>query len=81
MDAFAESLGPQAKEKLLFLSDGNHELTRALGLEFDASARGMGKRMQRFAMVVDGDGVVKDVQVDAGGSIKLTRAGHLLSRM
>ena len=37
---------------LLMLSDGNAELTRALGLELDASASGMGMRSRRFALYV-----------------------------
>ncbi len=81
MEAFLQSLGPSAKGRVSMLADGNHELAKALGLAFDASARGMGTRMQRFAMVVDGQGVVQDVQVDAAGAIKTTRAGHLLSRL
>jgi peroxiredoxin len=81
MDAFLQSLGPIAQGRVTMLADGNHELSKALGLAFDASARGMGMRVQRFAMVVDGEGVIKDIQVDAAGAIKATRAGHLLSRL
>lgn len=81
MDAFLQSLGPIAQGRVSMLADGNLELTRALGLGFDASARGMGTRVQRFALVVDGEGIVKDAQIDAAGAIKTTRAGHLLSRL
>jgi peroxiredoxin len=81
MDAFMQSLGPIASGRVAMLADGNHELAKALGLTFDASARGMGTRVQRFAMVVAGDGVVNDVQVDAAGAIKTTRAGHLMARL
>ncbi|MFS8063763.1 MAG: peroxiredoxin, partial [Luteimonas sp.] len=35
---------------LLMLADGNGEFTRALGLEMDASAYGMGTRAKRFAI-------------------------------
>ncbi len=34
------------------LADGNGDFTRALGLEFDASKFGMGKRSQRYSMIV-----------------------------
>lgn len=56
----------QNAEAITMLADGNAELTRALGLEKDASSAGMGVRCQRFAMIVD-DGVVKYLGIDAKG--------------
>jgi len=52
-------------EHLVMLADGNADFTTALGLELDGSGFGMGKRSQRFAMIVD-DGVVSLLNVDAG---------------
>ena len=52
-------------EHLMMLVDGNAEFTAALGLELDGTGFGMGKRSQRFAMIVD-DGVVSMLNVDAG---------------
>jgi glutaredoxin/glutathione-dependent peroxiredoxin len=52
-------------EHLMMLADGNAEFTAALGLELDGTGFGMGKRSQRFAMIVD-DGVVSMLNVDAG---------------
>ena len=52
-------------EHLMMLADGNGDFTGALGLELDGTGFGMGKRSQRFAMVVD-DGVVSLLNVDAG---------------
>jgi len=52
-------------EHLMMLADGNAEFTAALGLELDGTGLGMGKRSQRFAMIVD-DGVVSLLNVDAG---------------
>ena len=52
-------------EHLMMLADGNAEFTAALGLELDGTGFGVGKRSQRFAMVVD-DGVVSMLNVDAG---------------
>jgi glutaredoxin/glutathione-dependent peroxiredoxin len=52
-----------AGDEIDFLSDGLAELTRALGLELDASARGLGIRSQRYAMIVE-DGVVRALMVD-----------------
>jgi peroxiredoxin len=44
-------------DTVLLLADGNGEFTRALGLEEDRSASGMGVRSRRYAAVLD-DGVV-----------------------
>ena len=50
MDAWGKS---QNAEELLMLGDGNGEFTAALGLELDGTGFGLGKRSQRFAMLVD----------------------------
>lgn len=52
-----------ASGKILFLSDGNAEFTKAAGLDFDASANGLGIRSVRYAMLVE-DGVVKALNID-----------------
>jgi peroxiredoxin len=52
-----------AEGKILFLADGNAEFTTAVGLDFDASANGLGTRSRRYAMLVD-DGVVKALNIE-----------------
>src|SRR6185437_2062037 len=47
----------KAGDKVMMLADGNGDFTRAMGLELDATKFGMGKRSQRYSMVVD-NGVV-----------------------
>jgi peroxiredoxin len=61
MSAWDKANGVNGQIELL--SDGNAELTKALGLDFDASAVGLGTRSKRYAMVVD-DGVVKTLLVE-----------------
>jgi len=56
----------QNADAITMLADGNAELTRALGLEKDASGAGMGTRCQRFAAIVD-DGVVTYLGIDEKG--------------
>ena len=56
------------------------ESTQALGLEQDLSARGMGIRSQRYAMVVD-DGVVKTLNLDAPGKFEVSDAGSILATL
>jgi peroxiredoxin len=63
------------------LSDGNAELTRALGLDFDASAVGLGTRSKRYAMVVD-DGVVRTLLVeDVPSQAEKSSAAALLATL
>jgi peroxiredoxin len=80
-DAFV--MGAWAKDqktdgKVHMLADGNGDFTRALGLEFDAGKFGMGKRSQRYSMIVN-DGVVKSINVAEPGAFDVSSAEYLLS--
>lgn len=66
--------------RLLMLADGNGEFTRALGLELDATAFGMGQRSQRFALVAD-NGVVTGIFVEAPGEFRVSSAEHVLANL
>ena len=61
LGAWEEASG--GKGKVLFLSDGNAEFTKKLGLEFDGSGLGLGTRSKRYAMLVQ-DGVVKALNIE-----------------
>ena len=50
---------------------------RAVGLEFDASKFGMGKRSQRYSMIVE-DGVVTSLNVEEPGAFEVSSADHML---
>ncbi|NLA66664.1 MAG: peroxiredoxin [Gammaproteobacteria bacterium] len=63
---------------LRMLSDGNADFARALGLEMDATAFGMGLRSKRFALYAE-DGVVKQLFVEAPGEFKVSSAEHVLA--
>ena len=65
--------------KIRFLADGSGQWTKALGLELDLNARGMGTRMQRFSMLVD-DGVVKQLNVEAPGKYEVSDAETMLKQ-
>ncbi|HXS05683.1 MAG TPA: peroxiredoxin [Rhizomicrobium sp.] len=67
-----------AGDKVMMLADGNGDFTRAVGLEMDGSKFGMGKRSQRYSMVVD-DGVVKSLNVEAPGAFEVSSANHMLA--
>jgi peroxiredoxin len=82
-DAFVMGAwGDQQKvgDKIMMLGDGNGELTRALGLEMDGSRFGMGKRSQRFAMIVD-NGIVKQLNVEEPGAFAVSSAEHVLTQL
>ena len=82
-DAFVMGAWGQAnsaKGKVRMLADGNGEFTRAMGLELDASGFGMGKRSQRYAMIVQ-DGKVKDVFVEPGPGLNVSSADAVLAKL
>ena len=68
-----------AKGKVRMLGDGSATYTRALGLELDLVARGMGVRMQRFSAIVV-DGVVKALNVEQPGKFEVSDAQTLLKQ-
>ncbi|MEG3191462.1 peroxiredoxin [Lysobacter sp. D1-1-M9] len=65
---------------LMMLADGNGEFTRALGLELDASAYGMGTRAKRFALYAE-DGVVQQLNVEGPGEFGVSSAEHMLKQL
>jgi peroxiredoxin len=65
---------------LMMLADGNGDFTRALGLEMDASAYGMGTRSKRYAIYAE-DGVARQVLVEAPGEFRVSSADHVLSQL
>jgi peroxiredoxin len=67
-------------DSITMLADGNGEFASALGLEMDGTAFGMGKRGQRFSLVVN-DGVVEQVNVEAPGDFKVSSAEHMLGQL
>ena len=78
MQAWGQS--QHVPDELMMLADGNGQLTRALGLEMDATAYGMGTRSKRFALYVE-DGVVKQVFLEAPGEFRVSSAEHVLSQL
>jgi peroxiredoxin len=75
MNAWGKSAGAG---EIVMLADGNGEFSKALGLELDASAFGMGLRCQRFALVAE-NGVVQHLFVEAPGEFRVSSAEHVLS--
>jgi len=82
-DAFV--MGAWAREqktgdRIRMLGDGSAEYTKALGLEFDLTAKGLGMRCQRFSMLVD-DGVVKALNIEAPGKYEVSDGDTMLKQL
>jgi peroxiredoxin len=79
MKAWAEASG--GKDKLRFVSDGNAEFVQKAGLSNDSSARGMGIRSKRFAMIVN-NGVVEALLLeDQPGQAVTSSAARILEAL
>ncbi len=66
--------------KVRMMGDGSATYAKALGLDLDLDARGMGTRCQRFSMLVD-DGVVKTLNVEAPGKYEVSGAETMLQQV
>ena len=65
---------------ITMLADGNGAFAEALGLGMYGSKYGMGKRSQRYSMIVD-DGVVEQLNVEAPGEYRASSAEHMLDQL
>ena len=78
MGAWGKDQG--AGDKVRMLADGNGEFTQAVGLEMDGTKFGMGKRSQRYSMIIH-NGVVKTLNVEQPGAFEVSSAEHLLGQL
>lgn len=69
-----------ADGRVTMLADGNGDFAEALGLTMDGTKFGMGRRGQRFAMLVK-DGVVAKLFVEEPGAFKVSAAEHVLAEL
>ena len=67
-------------DDIVMLGDGNGDFTREVGLEMDGSRFGLGKRSQRYSMVVK-DGVVKELNIEQGGEFRVSAADYMLAQL
>jgi peroxiredoxin len=70
----------QAGGKVRMMADGSAVYTKALGLDQDLTARGMGVRSQRYSMLVE-DGVVKALHVEQPGKFEVSDADTMLREL
>ena len=77
MDAWGKD--QKVGDKVLMLADGSADFAKAVGLELDLVANGMGVRIKRFSMLVE-DGVVKTLNVEKPGAFEVSDAGTMLKQ-
>ena len=77
MGAWKASAGA---DDVTMLADGNGDFAEAVGLTMDGSGFGMGKRGQRYSMIVE-DGVVKALNVEQPGDFSVSSAEHMLGQL
>jgi glutaredoxin/glutathione-dependent peroxiredoxin len=78
MDAWGKDRG--IGDKVTLIADGNGDLAKALGLDFDGSGIGFGLRAQRFAAIVE-DGVVTKLAVEAPMKFEVSSAEAILAAL
>jgi peroxiredoxin len=66
-------------DDITMLADGNGDFADAIGLVMDGSKFGMGKRSQRYSMLIN-DGVVEKINVEAPGEYHASSAESLLEQ-
>ncbi|HVH78181.1 MAG TPA: peroxiredoxin [Stellaceae bacterium] len=67
-------------DKVMMLADGSGDFTRAVDLELDLTKGGLGKRSQRYSMLVD-NGVVKALHIEAAGKFEVSDADTMLKAL
>jgi peroxiredoxin len=67
-------------QDITMLADGNGAFTDAVGLSFDGSQFGMGKRSQRYSMIIN-DGVVEQLNVEQPGEYRASSAEFMLDQL
>jgi glutaredoxin/glutathione-dependent peroxiredoxin len=67
-------------EDITMLADGNGAFAETIGLTMDGSKFGLGKRSQRYSMIVD-DGTVEQLNVEAPGEYRASSAEHMLEQL
>jgi glutaredoxin/glutathione-dependent peroxiredoxin len=67
-------------DKVAMLADGSAAFAKAIGLELDVTARGMGIRSQRYALVAQ-DGKVTHLGVEQPGGFEVSKAEAILGAL
>ena len=69
-----------SKGKVTLLADGNGDFTEALGLSFDGSGFGLGKRGQRFSIIIN-NGTILHLAIEEAGAFEVSSAESVLKAL
>ena len=78
MTAWAKATG--SKGKIMMLADGNAGFAKAVGLDADLTASGMGLRSKRYSMIVE-NGVVKALNVETEKGVNVSGAETIMQQL
>lgn len=78
MDAWGKE--QKCAGKIRMLADGSAAYTKALGLDMDLTARGMGIRSRRYSMLVE-DGIVRLFNLEQPGKFEVSDATTMLAQL
>lgn len=70
----------QVGNRVLMLADGNGDFTRAMDLEMDGRAFGLGLRSQRYAAVID-DGIISALFIEPAPGLDVSSAESVLASL
>ena len=71
----------RGKGKIHFLSDGNGDFAKAIGMDMDLSVAGLGTRSARYSMIVE-DGTVTSLNVEENpGQAEKSSAAVILEQL
>ena len=82
-DAFVmDAWGRQnnADDLVMMIADGSAHFSKAVGLDLDLDARGMGIRSQRYSLLIN-DGVVEQMHLAAARESKVSDAETMLANL
>ncbi|MCY4318776.1 MAG: peroxiredoxin [Alphaproteobacteria bacterium] len=69
-----------AAGKIRMLADGSGDLAKAMGVELDLSALGLGMRARRYSMIVE-DGTVTRLNLEDGVGFEVSSAEKILEQL
>ncbi|WP_376095802.1 peroxiredoxin [Roseomonas sp. CCTCC AB2023176] len=68
------------EDTVVMLADGAAAFTKALGLDMDLTARGLGVRTKRFALIAK-DGKVTHLAIEEPGAFEVSSADAILAKL
>ena len=78
MDAWAKDQG--VGDKILMIADGSAAFTKAMGLEADRTAFGLGVRSERYSALIE-DGVITSLDVEPAPGVDVSSCTAMLDRV